>query len=1476
MVSSSSRARVLRRGLLAVSLTISLVASVLAVTRSAPTPEPGEVAATGASLAACPDGFTPMAEFLANERRVEAVIRRDAVRDLRAVADEGLDELAEEGLAPEGCVSSKHPEPFGELYAAARDHAMVRSAPSGYDDGAFAAAVAQRQAMATTAVAGTSGQARQYGKGPLRVDDERYGSVNGLGLVKNTGRVDDLEYDAANGRLFAAVGTGGVWMSTDLARSWTPIGDNLPSTVIGSVAWTTANGGTLVAVSGDPTFGGITGFPGSGAYHTTDLGKSWKKSAGVPDGALGFRVAVDPTDPKVVYVATSKGLFRSTDGGVSFANVNLPTGTADQECTGVTDVTAHPECTLANIVTDVVVQAPGGTTNVEEPKVVAAVGWRGGSFANPDGTIQSPNNGIYISDTGAPGSFQKSAASGFTSQERIGRIELGAATGPDQDHGYLYAMVQDAVILNGGCIAIDIPCGPGDVGGAPTGISTVLEGVYVSSDFGASWTRVANAGTFQSPTTGSALNGTFQALGYQPGVQAWYNQFIVPDPTKQLNGVPTRLVLGLEEVWENEQTGPLTPPVMGPTTFKVIGRYFAGDTCLALSLGIPCATNRAPQNSTTTHPDQHSALFVPGADGGVTLVVGNDGGVFTQTVAADGDFDNGGWGEGANDGFQTLLPYNAAMARDGVAWFGLQDNGTGKIIPSEDFKQVETYGGDGFFVAVDPNDSDIAYSETPGAAMRVTTDGGVTWSGVEPPAEGGPYRFSNPFAMDPNHAQHLVTAGTKVYDSNFGAGSAGQWAEVFDLGTASKPGDPDAAPSATDPDNTMSAIDVERDAVYVGFCGVCDILNASAPFKNGIATNVAGAKPQKRMSTDGWHVAAAKGLPNRFITSVAIDPSDPRTVYVTLGGYSRKWASPGTLQDDNPNVGEGHVYKSTDAGQTFFDVSGNLPDATATWVEVRGKQLLVGTDVGAFASASDGSPTYAPLAGIPPTPIGNIQLKPHDPNTAVVATYGRGVWTYTFDEKVAIPGYRRIAGANRFATAVATSKEQFRSADTVVIARADAYADALAGVPLAAWRDAPILLASTGGIDAGTRAEIQRLGAKRAVILGGAKALGSAVETQLRAAGVTTIQRLSGPSRYATAARIAKELPNTEHVYVVKGGDADPNKGWADALSVGPLAAYQGHPILLTETDRLPAETLAALDELGVESLTIVGGTAVVSPKVRDQLSAAVDGNVREIAGTDRYDTSAKVADVAEAVGLSDFRVWLTTGANWPDALAAGAAATVNGGPVVLVPSDDLRNGKAVDVWLGEHARDIELVRFLGGEKAVSSRVVGQVRDRIAAGPPKLPPAPPIVGETLAGPYGFETGEEGWTTATTGAMGWRVQPPGDGSAQSFAVTPYSDETTATLTSPGADFAGGRVKLSWSARYNTEECCDFFTVQWSSDGKTFTTVYGDDGLNPSYPLFDRQEVEFVAPAGQVFVRFVVSSDALVSGEGAYVDDVLLER
>lgn len=96
------------------------------------------------------------------------------------------------------------------------------------------------------------------------------------------------------------------------------------------------------------------------------------------------------------------------------------------------------------------------------------------------------------------------------------------------------------------------------------------------------------------------------------------------------------------------------------------------------------------------------------------------------------------------------------------------------------------------------------------------------------------------------------------------------------------------------------------------------------------------------------------------------------------------------------------------------------------------------------------------------------------------------------------------------------------------------------------------------------------------------------------------VGRIAGGDRYETAARIAAELPPTGEVFVVEGHNADPRRGWPDALSASSLAASLRAPILLTARDVLPGPTADALDA-GTDA-TIVGGPVSVSPAVHGAL----------------------------------------------------------------------------------------------------------------------------------------------------------------------------------------------------------------------------------------------------------------------------------
>jgi hypothetical protein len=160
-----------------------------------------------------------------------------------------------------------------------------------------------------------------------------------------------------------------------------------------------------------------------------------------------------------------------------------------------------------------------------------------------------------------------------------------------------------------------------------------------------------------------------------------------------------------------------------------------------------------------------------------------------------------------------------------------------------------------------------------------------------------------------------------------------------------------------------------------------------------------------------------------------MDPSDPRTVYVTLAGYARRWAFPGAVGEDTSKVGTGHVFKSTDGGQTFTDVTGDMPDVPADWSVVHNGHLVVGTDIGVFESCDTAGGAYSVLgSGLPAAPISTLRFKPGDDDLLVAATYGRGVYTYRFgDDQGRCPVTAAAASAISLPSAKrCTSRRSFR------------------------------------------------------------------------------------------------------------------------------------------------------------------------------------------------------------------------------------------------------------------------------------------------------------------------------------------------------------------------------------------------------------------------------------------------------------------
>lgn len=201
--------------------------------------------------------------------------------------------------------------------------------------------------------------------------------------------------------------------------------------------------------------------------------------------------------------------------------------------------------------------------------------------------------------------------------------------------------------------------------------------------------------------------------------------------------------------------------------------------------------------------------------------------------------------------------------------------------------------------------------------------------------------------------------------------------------------------------------------------------------------------------------------------------------------------------------------------------------------------------------------------------------------------------------------------------------------------------------------------------------------------------------------------RLAGADRYATAAAVsaATFAPGVPVAYLATGG------AFPDALAAGPAAAVSGGPVLLTGTSSLPAATANELARLRPQRIVVLGGTAAVSDAVVARLPAyATTGQVNRIAGGDRYATAAFTSASTFAPGAPV--AYIATGASFPDALAGGAAAARQGGPVLLVTLNGIPSSTAAELGRLRPSQ----IFVLGGTGVVSDAVLSALRGYSTSG----------------------------------------------------------------------------------------------------------------------------------------------------------------
>lgn len=330
--------------------------------------------------------------------------------------------------------------------------------------------------------------------------------------------------------------------------------------------------------------------------------------------------------------------------------------------------------------------------------------------------------------------------------------------------------------------------------------------------------------------------------------------------------------------------------------------------------------------------------------------------------------------------------------------------------------------------------------------------------------------------------------------------------------------------------------------------------------------------------------------------------------------------------------------------------SSQLHSVLPTWLRA-GENVGVGADVSQLHTAFMNSPKHRDNV------LGNFQWV-----GVGVRWAGSKLWvTVNFVTTTSPVGWQtrtpvaRLVGASDSDSSVLVSRRlPSGSAAGVVVARADQFADALSGAPLAAAHSGSVLLVPQSGVPANVISEAQRVLAPggRVIILGGTGAMSPAIENSFRSNGLFT-ERIAGADRYATATAVAPRVnPAPGSIFVVSG------LAFPDAVAASAAAAARRSPIVLVAPGGVPTATATYLATKPGAPRIVVGGPAAVPDAV-----AAATGSTQRVHGPDRYATAVNVANTFFP---NASRVVVASGGGFADALVSAPAAGRSGAPLLL------------------------------------------------------------------------------------------------------------------------------------------------------------------------------------------------------------------
>ena len=401
---------------------------------------------------------------------------------------------------------------------------------------------------------------------------------------------------------------------------------------------------------------------------------------------------------------------------------------------------------------------------------------------------------------------------------------------------------------------------------------------------------------------------------------------------------------------------PTDPNIVFVAGLDIYKTTDAGNTWAQASMWLPPGSSGNPENIPYVHADHHVFAFDRSTNPPM-LYNGSDGG-----VARSRDLGQT-WEQLNHDlGVTQFYAFAVHPTNSNIMLGGTQDNGTPMVLNDQVNAWEELVGADGWQTYFDHTDPTRVYASTQklGMArfvMNYTTgqpidgkligyvDGsnGITKRDYDNAA------FYAPYELSPNNPNMLVLGTNRLLKS---VNRGDSW--------------------------TALSTEVDSALIAVAIAPGNDNIVWFATTKSILKTEDGGAT---------YANVTRANLPKRFLTSIEFDASDHRNVYLTYSGY-----------------GTPHVFKTSDAGASWTDISNNLPDVPANMVQVHPQKpnlLFLGTDIGVFLSENGGQ-TWQPCTnGLPTVQVSAIHLN-LNANRVYAATHGRGAYSAELTSSAAV------------------------------------------------------------------------------------------------------------------------------------------------------------------------------------------------------------------------------------------------------------------------------------------------------------------------------------------------------------------------------------------------------------------------------------------------------------------------------------------